>query len=234
MRWSYGIITVPQRSSSTLKATVDNLNKAGFTTPRLFVEYDSADQPDYSQYGLPVTYRQRLFYDYISNLGNWYLSIYELYLRDPTVDRFALFEDDIEICSNCKQYLESTPYPDHGYLNLYTAANALPTKDGEPTPQGWQKSKQLGKGALALVFDRLALQALLSSHYFVDMPAAIKGWRSIDGTIVTAMRNVEWFEYTHNPSLVLHADSNSTMGHPKYAPAYEFPGTQFNAMDFRR
>jgi hypothetical protein len=99
--------------------------------------------------------------------------------------------------------------------------------------KGWYESDQLGKGAVALIFDRPSLTTLLSSPYLATRPQDLKrGWKSIDGGIVISMKNAGWQEYVHNPSLVQHQGDQTTVEGNKHHPkATSFPGEAFDAMD---
>ena len=76
---------------------------------------------------------------------------------------------------------------------------------------------QLGRGAVALVFSQEAVIKLLSSRYMqTRIMDAVKGHRSIDGAVVSAMHLEGWTEYVHNPSLVQHTGEVSSMGNRKH------------------
>jgi hypothetical protein len=219
--WSYGVITVPSRKNDLLPQTIDSLATAGFKHPRLFVE---SDVPvDYSEYNLPNTIHCPSLHNPKSNMGNWILALWELYLRKPN----AIFEDDIIASKNMRSYLEVCSYPDNGYWNLYTAPN---NQTAECQNSSWSRSSQKGKGALALVFNRLAVTMLLQQPYFISQPQTVSGRGNLDGVIVTAFNNLGWSEYIHNPSLVQHVSAKSTMGHSRYPSAPSFRGPDFDAL----
>lgn len=226
--WAYGVTTVPQRRATLLTRTLESLKAAGFDRPRLFVDGE-ADPGSYSRFGLEVTTR----YPTIRAFGNWFLSLLELYLRNPTADRFAVFQDDLVTYRNLRRYLDWCPYPGEldtqpkGYLNLYTFPHNQALSQGK---KGWYFSDQMGKGAVALVFNREATRLLLASQYMVDRPQdPNRGWRAVDGGIVEAMKLVNWKEYVHNPSLVQHTGAVSTFNKTQHAPAPSFRGEDFNA-----
>lgn len=185
MKWSYGITTVPERSSDLLPATVRSLHSAGFTSPRIFTDRG------------------------LGNFGNWLLGMWELYILDPWCERYAMFEDDILCCNNLKAYLEE-PIPNKSYLNCYT--NPENTALCPAGHKGWYPSNQKGKGALGLVFSRMGLITLLSQESLVLWRQnATRGHKSIDGAIATAMSHAGWMEYVHSPSLVQHMGLKSTI-----------------------
>lgn len=225
VQWEYGITTVPMRRNTTLPRTIESLKAAGFTTPRLFVD-GCADAVMYSELGLETTLRNPA----VRTVGNWILTLWELYLRNPNADRFAIFQDDMVAYQNLRAYLDRCPYPDKGYLNLFTFASneeVAPSKDY----QGWYESNQYGRGAVALVFNREAVTTLLASSHMAAKPQdKMKGYRSVDGAIITAYRNAGWKEYVHLPSLVQHIGDESSMGNGRHAPASTFRGEDFDAI----
>ena len=89
--------------------------------------------------------------------------------------------------------------------------------------QGWMpaarsvQGHQHGRGAVALVFNQEAAVKLLSSQYMqIRIMDAVKGHKSIDGAVVTAMNMEGWTEYVHNPSLTQHTGEVSSMGNRKH------------------
>jgi len=87
-------------------------------------------------------------------------------------------------------------------------------------------------GAVALVFSREAVMALLKHPNMVDRICdPQRGWRAVDGGVVEAMRQIGWREYVHNPSLVLHTGARSSMGNRRFPDAPSFRGEGFDAME---
>lgn len=225
MRWSYGITTVPERYDTLFLKTLESLKLAGFDTPRLFID-GCNDPSQYSSLGLEIT----THYPKLRTAGNWVLSLYELYYREPQADRFAIFQDDFITYKNLREYLERATYPYQGYCNLYTfPSNQNLVKDNAI---GWYKSNQLGKGAVALVISNEAVRILLSSRHLTERPTdPHRGWRSIDGGIVDSFKKAGWYEYVHNPSLVQHTGQVSSMGNKLQPAAISWRGITFDALD---
>lgn len=224
MKWAYGITTVPERLETVFPQTLESLRLAGFDQPRLFVDGEN-DCSKYSKFGLEVTLR----YPRVKTAANWVLSIVELYLREPSADRYAIFQDDFVTYRNLRQYLDTRGYPDEkGYCNLYT----FPQNQQLATAghKGWFESNQKGKGAVALVFSNEALIALLHQTHLIERPKSVRGDRAIDGGIVSAMKKAGYKEYVHSPSLVQHTGLVSSMGNPKHPLAPAFEGEGFDAM----
>lgn len=228
MKWSYGITTVPSRFDELLPRTLHSLCDAGFDSPHVFIDgggvVDTANIQN--TYGLETTTRSTA----VLTAGNWVLSLYELYYRNPQADRYAVFQDDFVTYRNLREYLEACTYPDKGYWNLYTfPQNHERRPNDEP---GWFESNQKGKGAVALVFNRRAVITLLTANHLAERPQTPRrGHRSIDGGIVDSMRKAGWREYVHNPSLVQHTGLVSSMGNRRHKLAPEWYGEGFDAME---
>jgi hypothetical protein len=223
--WSYGVTTVPSRLETTLPQTLDSLKLAGFSEPRLFVDAsETQHEASYRVLGHPVTFR-----DHIRTAGHWILTLYELYIRKPHADRYAIFQDDFVTVRNLKAYLDNVSFPDKGYLNLYT----FPSNQSIcPTGYtGLYMSNQNGRGAVALVFTAEGVKTLLAHRFLLDkMQDPERGHRSIDGGISDTMKLSGWFEYVHNPSLVQHTGIVSSMGNNRHPLAESFPGESFDAL----
>lgn len=221
LTWAYGVTTVPERSDTTLPPTLASLALAGFDKPRLFVdgERDTGRADHYATFRYPR----------VGAYGNWWLSIVELFIRDPNCHRYALFQDDLLCSKNLRQYLEECTYPEKGYLNLYTWPCNQSLAKGR---QGWYESDQKGRGALALVFNRETLMTLLCRPEFVTWPTSPKrNDRKIDGRVVTALTNAGYKEYVHNPTLVMHREGRSAIGLLPHPPATSFRGEEFDCLE---
>jgi hypothetical protein len=140
------------------------------------------------------------------------MALVELYLRNPLADRFALFQDDLLAAKNLRGYLSHCEIPKMGYLNLYTAMFNEDLVKGKE--ERWHKSDQKGRGALAYVFDNDAVIAMLSAPHTWGKPRDLlpygRGYRNIDGGVITALTQAGYTEYVHNPTLVQHTGLNQT------------------------
>lgn len=226
LSWAYGVTTVPKRKNNALVKTLHSLCDAGFGDPQLFV--DGCNDPgDYGIFECLVSCRPS---PSLKIVGNWVLGLWELYIRNPSADRYALFQDDILAVGNLREYLNHHIFPDRGYLNLYTFKENARITRFKP---GWHKSNQRGLGALGLVFNRDGLQVLLSSPIIVAKPTfpPDRNWKYIDGGILEAMKQEGWSEYIHNPSLLQHQCEPSSLGNNYLTPIDSFPGERFNAME---
>jgi len=226
VKWAYGITTVPERRTELFERTLASLKQAGFSEPRLFVDNCQTPEP-YFQYGLEVTCR----WPRIKTFGNWMLSLWELYIREPTADRYAIFQDDFVTYKNLRGYLEATGYPIKGYTNLYSFPSNERLVPEEKI--GWYKSNQLGRGAVALVFDQETTKLLLYSKSLALKPQdTARGTKSVDGAVQHALSMAGVIEYVHNPSLVQHTGYASSMGNNVHPLSKRFRGEEFDARDF--
>lgn len=230
LQWAYAVTTVTARRHDLLPRTLASLRAGGFDRPRLCVDGDSDGESWRREFGLETTAR----YPQIRTFGNWVLTLAELYIRDPHADRYAVFQDDFVCVRNLRGYLEAVPYPENGYLNLYTFPRnqrLAPADTDGRQKVGWYAGSQRGWGAVALVFSREAVQLLLTARHMVERPVDRKrGWKAVDGGIVTAFVKAGWREYVHNPSLVQHTGHHSSMANRPQPQALSFPGEDFDAL----
>lgn len=201
--WACGVTTIPGRVKTLLPQTLQSLHKAGFPAPWIFMD-GACDIGQLDNYGGLV-----IRHPGGGHLANWYLAMTTLYTSFPKAERYAIFEDDLLCCPNLRSYLDSCPYPAPGYLNLLTHdCNLVLTGP----VHGWHKSNQRGKGAVALVFDREAAQALLSCREFINRPADRKR-KCADGVVCDSLIPQGYTEWVHYPSLVQHVGVESSLGH---------------------
>jgi len=153
-----------------------------------------------------------------------------LYIISPSADRYAVFQDDFIMYSSTRNYLEACEWKEKTYLNLYTFPHNLLLAKGE---KGWFPSDQMGRGAVALIFDLQGVTDLLGSEHMVTRPQSVKhGWRKVDGGISEALcRKKGYTELVHNPSLTQHTGLVSSMSNSQHLQADSFRGEQFDARE---
>ena len=223
MKWAYAVTTVPERFDDLLPRTLVSLAGAGFNQPHLFVDRAEPDC-DWQQFNLSATVR---YGGALRTAGNWVCALWELYARFPEYDRYAIFQDDIILYRNLRQYLEQIVLEENTYWNLYTYAQNEKQFDNT-----FVLSNQLGKGALGLVFDRKGVVDLLSSEHLVKRPQdPRRGHRAIDGGIVDSLKQKGYKELCHMPSLCQHTGLVSSMGNGQQELAPSFRGEDYNALD---
>lgn len=229
--WSYGVTTVPSRFNRELPLTLKSLSESGFDAPRLFIDGGQEEHlPDWVR-----KYERTCHYPNLRTMGNWITALWILYLYKPSADLYAIFQDDFECSKNLRAYLESYPYPRDGYLNCYTFPENEPERRGlEKDKVGWYPSNQKGKGAVALVFDSRVARILLGSEHMINRPTdPHRGWRAVDGGIVTGLAKKGIKEYVHCPSLVQHIGDKSSMGNARHPKASTYRGKDFDLMSLR-
>lgn len=228
-RWIYGITTVPERRETYFPKTLLQLEKAGFPKPIVFHDGECrvGDYPN-----LMVSSRSAR----LGAFGNWITALWELYIRDPKADRYAIFQDDILCPVNLRSYLDTQELREDTYWNLFTF---LPENEKiiAGKPPGWYESDQYGRGALGLVLGRKAVVQLFSSRCTAEKPLhATRGKTKVDGAVVTALSPVHkqpggiFRELIHNPSLLQHAGDVSSIGHHHQPKAHSFPGEDFDCL----
>lgn len=239
MKWAVGVTTVPERRNDLLPRTLASLALAGFKDMRLFV--DGIEPSEGKGWGdlssLEVTTR----WPRIRTAGNWILGMWEIYVREPNADRYAMFQDDLIASKGLREYLERTTSHQKAYWNLYTFPmnEEIMAKGSDGKPKmGWHQSNQRGKGAVGLVFTNEGARALLCSRHMVDRCDRDKSpetcWRNIDGGVVTAMGQAGFKEVVHFPTLVMHVGLTSTTRTGAHVPiqwqSTSFKGEEFDLM----
>lgn len=232
MNWTTGVTTVPERRATTLPATLASLAAAGFPEPRLFVDGCGDHMSWEHEFGCPVTARWPRLYAF----GNWTLALYELAVRYPTADAYALFQDDVRAPRNLRAYLDACELHPNCYWNLVTyphVAQVMPVGS-----RGWCVSPQGGKGAQGLVFPRAAALAVLAAPGFLarclnvepNQRGLLKGRQNIDGGVVDCAQKVGVRELVHVPSLLAHdVDAPTVIGNGQQ-PKINWVGENFDCL----
>lgn len=232
MNWACGVTTIPERwASGLLHNTLRSLTAGGFDRPQVFVD-GLIESRSFIAFSL---LKDTSFHNpKVGAFGNWALGLWELYLRNPKADRYAMFQDDLVCYRRLREYLDVCAYPERGYWNLLTFRdNERLVAEGT----GWHESVdmpnaegQTGRGAVALVFDRQAVTALLGQPSIVAHAQLSR--RGIDGAVVEAMNAAGYREYVHSPSLVQHVGEQSTLSSKVHtARAGSFRGQEYDAME---
>ena len=241
--WAYGVTCVPERFADLLPRTLASLAAGGFGRPLLFCDRGGTGTANLleARFGMPAVVRR----GEVGPFGNWALALWELLVREPAAQRYALFQDDVVCVRGLRAYLDRCAYPDGsdgrrpGYWNLMTFLDS----DNVVHDPGWvegptlnmgtdpRSTEQSGRGALALVFDREAVFALLGHPGFVRKPAGTDQPRArIDGCVVSVLNAAGRREYVHGPSLVSHTGEVTSInvqgkaGKRWTANARTFPG----------
>lgn len=201
MNLAVGITSTYQRMENLLAETRASIERAGFVYYEIFID------------------------DRLTPFGNWIVGLWRLRILHPRATRYLMLQDDLLACGGLRKYLERMKLPFRGYLNLYTAEENEPTETRQRT---WHKAKHHGVGAVALMFDSVAVTKLLSSKRVATWNQSSGGRKGIDYVVSTAMKDVGYVEYVHSPSLVQHVGDHSTLGEERIRRAISFPGEDFD------
>lgn len=237
--WAYGVLTIRSRKVKELPTTLKSLAEAGFPEPRLFVDgLGHLESFDYeAEFELPVTNHCPL----VRLFGNWWLALWELYLRNPLADFFALFNDDILLYKNLRAYLEADqpgsnpldPQRTKGYCNLFTVpASGKDLLNRNETLLGWHESNQMAQGGAGLVFHRYVLLNLFSSRTMIEKPLLTnhKAWKNVDGSVCDALNAIGYKEHIHYPSLIQLQPIESSIGNEPMPLSDCFWGENYDAL----
>lgn len=201
--WAVAITTSPRRES-TLEACLDSVIRAGWTTPRLFLDGTIRLPTQYEH--LNVTWRD----DSIGAWPAWYLALAEMLMHEPHADAYVMLQDDIILFDRERltDYLSECLWPGEqtGVVSLFQ--NRLQTQAEWFHAQGqWPFSAQ------ALIFSPTAARDLMqdpvvaatfldaNAERHVPIPEVIHAWslrRVID-------------VWSTNPSLAQHIGNSSTV-----------------------
>ncbi len=244
LKWAYCITTTAKRLDTHLLKTIASLKAAGFDNEhagpdglRIFADdttHNMANEIEEAT-GLRVSAR----FPAVRVYGAWVLALWEMYIREPHADRYAVFQDDIAVCKGLREFLSSVPFPRKAYLNLFTCSRyqgTCPRDARHQQLEGWYNPNYIikGLGALGLVFDREGVLEVLKAKNMVEKPIIknqhdTRHWRTVDGAIFTALDQQGYVELVHNPSLIQHTGLTSSIGNASNVVAISFKGEGFDA-----
>jgi hypothetical protein len=213
MTWTIGVTTAPRRIS-TIKATLDSLQAAGWPEITVFAEPDS-DMPEIEG----VRYVERV--EKYGAYKNWREALRECRDAGINSEYFALAQDDLVVRPELRQCMEEgslvserdtiaivSPYcPGHNYLG----------------GKGWGVIRaDWGLcGACFYAFNTRTINFLDKT-----MPRRVHENKHIDGYVGKMVKATNCKFQTHRPSLVQHtANDNSTLGygpHPRIRTANDY------------
>jgi hypothetical protein len=141
-RWAVGITTAPRREP-TLESCLDSVVRAGWDSPRLFLDGTLRVPPRYAH--LPTSWRE----EGIGAWPAWYLSLVELLVQCPDADAFLMLQDDaiLHDRGSLRSYLEQVLWPGDRpeMVSLFYT--------GDDTTPGWHRTEADASWcALALLF----------------------------------------------------------------------------------
>ncbi len=205
LRWAVGVTTA-LRSPPTLKQTLDSLQKAGWSTVRIFSEPGVALADCLGDY--TISRRDQT----LGPFPNWWLGLAELVLREPRAEAYFICQDDVLFSESLRSYLEQTLWPatEVGVVSVY-----CPSHVGKGLAEGFHVADYGWEtwGALAYVFPNPSARALLADPEVLGHrhrgPAS--GLRNIDSVVGHWCRRTERPYFVHTPSLAQHIGDVSTI-----------------------
>jgi hypothetical protein len=233
-RWAVGVTTVLERRHTYLPKTLNSLCNAGFDQPTLFIDGCSHAEAVgvEDQFKCPVVTRNRPNF---RCFGNWFLAAHELVIRTPYAHRYLIVQDDFVTYHRLREYLNRCSYPkENSYYNLYTVPEnqeLIPVDSNGKPLEGWHKSNQKGRGAVALMFTNEGMATLLAHPHMISRPKDThRGFEAVDGSIVHAMKKAGYTEYVHYPSLVQHIGDLTTLRSTPRPKPESFMGEDFDVV----
>jgi hypothetical protein len=203
-RWAVGVTTAP-RPRPTLALCLDSLFRAGWETPRLFVD-SAVTIPDRFN-DLPVTLHE-------TRLGAWpnyYLALVELLMREPMADCFMLVQDDVIFDDRylLRAHLEEILWPADpiGAVSLFCSkAYTRPTSGWHQLEEPWVW------GALVFLFPRESAE-----RFVTDREVLGHRCRGAEGLVNIDIQIGRWAHenglpiFFPTPSLVQHIGDASSL-----------------------
>jgi len=227
MQWAAGIQTCP-RQGIDLPLTLHRIHNGGWDDVFVFGEPGIV---------IPEGYKGLVWPYQTGDWGGWYAALSFLHATRPHVDYYVMFEDDITICKNVRQYVEYWVHEcrNLGAICLYTTAHHHRSLGQKPVVtdescHGWRVW-----GAQVVIFSRLSLRRFLCSPHILN-------FRESDIGIANAHKDALlgiWSEderlglYYHTPSLVEHLHLTSLIGSDGHQ-ATEFVGEEFDPCSWGR
>jgi len=230
------------RAPSLLPQTIESAREAGLGD-RFYLFMDgSFDVPIIDEESLVIIRRE----ERAGAWPNFFLSLAEMYLRDPHADLFLLLEDDIIFCRELDKYLQDQ-YDSINVASLFSSAKveakiAANGKGFHQMDPGWNVSS----GGQAWLFSNHWLREFLKSDFVVNyrksppLDLDPKHYRKdglyhTDSVVGRFCREAGCGIQYHYPSLVQHVGHQSFM-YPGFAEKKEvrysrdFPGEEVSAM----
>jgi hypothetical protein len=200
--WAVGITTSPRRQS-TLEDCLDSVTRAGWESPRLFL--DGADRLPARYHHLPVTLRS----DSIGAWPAWFLALAELVLQQPQADAYLMLQDDVIFHDRepVRDYLEQALWPGDrpAVVSLFYTSFDLTA--------GWRSSPahEWHWGAQALLFPPAIARALIADSDLVASCLAATTHIPIPEVLATWMARHRFSNWYPIPSLIQHIGTSSTI-----------------------
>lgn len=202
--WAIGVTTAP-RAHETIEECLESVERAGWSRLRIFAEPRS-----HVPHGDAFSLTQRD--ERLGAFPNWYLALAELIMRQPHADAYFMIQDDAILAEGLRAYLESNLWPAKrvGVVSVYCPSHY--SEGGRhgffPVNKGWSSW-----GALAYVFPNRSARHLLGDSVVINHRhhGNAEGIRNIDSVVGSWCRRIRLRYFIHEPSLVQHIGSTSTI-----------------------
>jgi hypothetical protein len=200
--WAVAITTSPRRQT-TLEPCLDSVIRAGWETPRIFV--DGTHELPKRCSRLNVTCRETP----IGAWPAWYLALTELVLQQPAADAYLMLQDDVIFHDreSVRDYLEHVLWPGHrlGVVSLFYSGFDVTAGWRRVPPRAWHCGAQalLFPPAIAreLVGDPDMIASCLAATTHVPIPELLSSW----------MARRRFDAWQASPSLTQHIGNTSTV-----------------------
>lgn len=207
-QWAVGVTTAP-RPVATVSRTVESLKQSGFH-PIVFAEPRS----DVNLDCLVIERQHRL-----GCWRNYVQTIKDLLQLRPQAEAIAIFQDDIVVCRDLRDFLEHDLWPSAqtGVVSLYSAEEY---EAGESV--GIDRRGKMILGLCAAIYPRHIAEKLVSDEYskdwrgchaqqgYVDDPVKKK---AADTWVAESLKKMNKKVYHYRPSLAQHVAETSAIGH---------------------
>jgi len=212
-RWAVGVTTAP-RLVPTLARCVASIQAAGWSDLRIFAEPGS----DLKGLGAGAEVIQRT--ERLGAFRNFVASMRELLAEHSKAQAILLFQDDVILCREVRDFLERDlwPSPKTGVISIYTPNHKVYAPEDVKGCR-WINSKWL-IGACALAFPRHVAEAIVAHPLAKNWRGAAKGSqpvphlkKAVDCYVGHAVAELNLRAYYYNPSMVQHIATTSAIGH---------------------
>ncbi len=206
-----GFVTSP-REFPTYNESIQSIREAGFTT--LIYVFAEPGEYYFKDNNLKIIQHEE-------KLGCFKNHNFALeYLKNNANTKFIwLFQDDGLLTKNINSlmnFLSSLDIKQIGYVNPYTGYNTARKLKISKNNQEWYES-HLGwdSWGVCYIIPTQQLELLLNHPFYINHLLNYKKNQQVDACISQSFREMNLLRYYHNPSLVDHISTTSTIGHDK-------------------
>jgi hypothetical protein len=222
--WCVGITACP-RTTGVVDQVIDSLRQNDWQ-PTIYAEPETKiDTKD-----ARIVRRDKIY----GCWTNWICALHDMYVNDVHAEGYAIFEDDILICKNLRNYLEHLMprFERLGALSLYTPERQARMHFGQACVHDNAYRGDAVWGTQAVVFSNYSLAFFLSSRTTINHRRIGIGKgnnKNRDSAIGVWAKAENQPFYYHTPSLVQHVGEESSVEH-EFHCASDFVGDSYDAM----